>query len=87
MLSATVHDLSNVAHICDESQISHAATGILRRQISDITISDDEYSAPEGVSILNYDAKLPSSLKTRCIQPMTVQDFNQIFITINVVNL
>jgi hypothetical protein len=48
---ATVHDLSNVAHICDESQILHAAAGILRRQISDITISDDEYHAPEEVSI------------------------------------
>jgi hypothetical protein len=34
MHSATVHDLSNVAHICDESQILHAAAGILRRQIS-----------------------------------------------------
>ena len=60
---ATVHDLSNVAHICDESQILHAAAGILRRQISDITISDDEYPAPEEVSISNYGAKLPSSLK------------------------
>jgi hypothetical protein len=47
MHSTTVHDLSNVAHICDESQILHAAAGILRRQISDITISDDEYPAPE----------------------------------------
>ena len=28
-----------------------------------ITISDDEYSAPEDVSISNYGAKLPSSLK------------------------
>jgi hypothetical protein len=36
--SATVHDLNNVVHICDESQILHAAAGILRRQISDITI-------------------------------------------------
>jgi hypothetical protein len=45
--STTVHDLSNVAHICDESQILHAAAGILRRQISDIIISDDEYPAPE----------------------------------------
>jgi hypothetical protein len=45
MHSTTVHDLSNVAHICDESQILHAAAGILRRQISDITISDDEYHA------------------------------------------
>jgi hypothetical protein len=43
MDSVTVHDLSNVAHICDESQILHAAACILRRQISDITISDDEY--------------------------------------------
>jgi hypothetical protein len=42
MHSTTVHDLSNVAHICDESQILHAAAGILRRQISDIIISDDE---------------------------------------------
>ena len=64
MHSATVHDLSNVAHICNESQIVHAAAGILRWQIRDITISDDEYSAPEEVSISNYDAKLPSSLKT-----------------------
>ena len=38
MHSATVHDLSNVAHICDESQILHAAAGILGRQISDITL-------------------------------------------------
>ena len=38
MHSAIVHDLSNVAHICDESQIWRAAAGILRRQISDITI-------------------------------------------------
>jgi hypothetical protein len=45
MHSATVHDLSNVAHICDESQILHATAGILRTQISDITISDDEYLA------------------------------------------
>jgi hypothetical protein len=49
--SATVHDFSNVAHICDESQIVHAAAGILRWQISDITISEDEYSAPEEVSL------------------------------------
>ena len=42
MHSATVHDLSNVAHICDESQILHAAAGILRRQIIDINISDYE---------------------------------------------
>jgi hypothetical protein len=61
MHSATVHDLSNVAHICDESQILHAAAGILRRQMSDIIISDDEYPAPEEVSLSN--AKLPSSLK------------------------
>jgi hypothetical protein len=26
MDSATVHDLSNAAHICDESQVLHAAT-------------------------------------------------------------
>ena len=56
MLSATVEDLINVTHICDESQI-------LRKQISDITISDDEYRAPEEVSISNSGAKLPSSLK------------------------
>ena len=31
MDSVTVHDLSNVAHICDESQILHAAASILRR--------------------------------------------------------
>jgi len=62
MYSATVHDLSNVAHICDDSQIVHAAAGILRRQISDITISNDEYPAPEEVSISNSSAKLPSSL-------------------------
>ena len=50
---------------CDESQILHAAAGILRRQIwiSDITISDDEYPTPEEVSISKYGAKLPSSLK------------------------
>ena len=36
----------------------------MRRQISDITISDDECPAPEEVSILNYDAKIPSSLNT-----------------------
>jgi hypothetical protein len=29
----------------------------LRRQISDITISDDEYPAPEKVSISNCGAK------------------------------
>jgi hypothetical protein len=63
MNSATVHDLSNVTHICDESKILLAAAGILRRQISDITISDDEYLAPEEVSISNSGAKLPSSLK------------------------
>jgi hypothetical protein len=55
--------LSNVAHICDESQILHAAAGILRRQISDITISDDEYPAHEEVSISKFGVKLPSSLK------------------------
>ena len=64
MDSATVHDLSNAAHICDESQVLHAAACILRRQISDITIPDDEYPAPKQVSISHYDAKLPSSLKT-----------------------
>jgi hypothetical protein len=64
----------------------------------DSTISDDEYSAPEGVSILNYDAKLPSSLKTFMLDDSAFEsandntsvpmgDFNQIFITINVVNL
>jgi hypothetical protein len=63
MHSATVHDLSNVAHICDESQILHAVAGILRRQISDITISDDEYPAPEKGSISHFGPKLPSSLK------------------------
>ena len=63
MHSATVHDLSNIAHICDEGKMLHAAASILRRQISDITISDDEYPAPEEVSISNYGAKLPSSLK------------------------
>ena len=62
MHSATVHDLRYVAHICDEIQILQAAAGILRRQISDITTSDDEYPAPEEVSISNYNAKLP--LKT-----------------------
>ena len=61
---ATVHDLSNAAHISDESQVLHAAACILRRQISDITIPDDEYPAPKQVSISHYDAKLPSSLKT-----------------------
>ena len=62
---ATVHDLINinVAHICDESQILHAAAGILRRQINDITISNDEYLAHEEVSISHFDANLPSSLK------------------------
>ena len=63
MHSATVHDLSNVAHICDESKILHAAAGILRRQISDISISDDKYPAPEEVSISNSGVNLPSSLK------------------------
>ena len=63
MHSATVHDLSNVAHICDESQILHAAAGILRRQISNITFSDYEYTAPKEVSILHSSAKLPSSLE------------------------
>jgi hypothetical protein len=63
MHSATVHDLSNVAHIRDESKISHAAASILRRQISDISISDDKYPAPEEVSISNSGVNLPSSLK------------------------
>ena len=65
MHSATVHDLSNVAHICDESQIVHAVAGILRRQISDITISDDEYPAPEKGSISHFGPKLPSSLNLK----------------------
>ena len=56
MLSATVAYLINVAHICDESQI-------LRKQISDITISDDEYPAHEEVSQSNYGVMLPSPLK------------------------
>jgi hypothetical protein len=43
--------------------ILHAAADILGRQINDITISDDEYPAPEEVSISNYGVKLPSSLK------------------------
>ena len=63
MHSATVQDLSNVAHICDESQILHAAGGILRRQINDITISDDEYLALEEVSISNFNDNLPSAFK------------------------
>jgi hypothetical protein len=67
MHSATVHDLSNVAHICDESQILHAAAGILRKEIIDITISDDEYPAPEKFSISNYGAKLHSSWKYSCV--------------------
>ena len=62
MHSTTVHDLSNAAHICDESQILHAAAGIVRRQISDITILNDQCPAPEEVSISNSGAKLPSSL-------------------------
>ena len=56
MHSATVHDLNNLAHISDESQILHAAAVILGRQISDITISNDEYPAPEEVSISNSNA-------------------------------
>jgi hypothetical protein len=76
MHSVTVHDLSNVAHIYDESQVLHAAACIVRRQISDITISDDEYSAPEGVSILNYDAKLPSSLKTFMLDDSAFESAN-----------
>jgi hypothetical protein len=63
MHSTTVHDLSNVVLKWDESKILHAAAGILRRQISDIIISDDEYPAPEEVSISNSGAKLPSSKK------------------------
>jgi hypothetical protein len=59
MHSAIVHDLSNVTHICDESQMLHAAAGILRRQLSEITILDDEYPAPEEVTISNSGAKLP----------------------------
>ena len=58
MHSATVHDLNNVAHMWWKSNF----TCILRRQISDITISDDEYRAPEEVSISNSGAKLPSFL-------------------------
>ena len=64
MDSKTVHDLSSAAHISHESQVLHAAACILRMQISDITIPDDEYPAPKQVSISNSDAKLPSSLKT-----------------------
>jgi hypothetical protein len=60
-ITADMH--SATVHICDESQIVHADSGILRRQISSITISDDEYPTPEEVSISNYGAKLPSSLK------------------------
>ena len=66
MHSEAVHDLRNVAHICDESKNTHADAGILRKQISDITISDDEYPAPEDISISNSGAKLPSSL-TNCM--------------------
>ena len=62
MHSTTVHDLSNAAHICDGSQILHAAAGIVRRQISDITILNDQCPASEEVSISNSGAKLPSSL-------------------------
>jgi len=76
MHSATVNDLRNVAHICDESLILHAAACILRRQISDITISDDEYPAPEEVSILNSDAKLPSSLKTFMLDDSAFESAN-----------
>ena len=76
MHSATVHDLSNVVHICDESKILHVAAGILRRQISDITISDDEYLAPEEVSISNSGAKLHSFfLILRCVCKQKQIDF------------
>jgi hypothetical protein len=53
----------NVTHICDESQI-------LRKQISDITISDDEYPAHEEVSKSNYGVELPSPLKLFMIQEL-----------------
>jgi hypothetical protein len=48
------------------------AAGILRRQISDITISDDEYPAPEAFSISNYGAKLPSSFLIRHSRQQTI---------------
>lgn len=75
MHSATVHDLSNVAHICYENQILHASAGILRRQISDITISDDEYSASEEVSMSYSDGNRPSSLNTFMSWPLDASAF------------
>jgi hypothetical protein len=52
-------------------EILHAAAGILRRQISVITISDDEYPAPEEVSISNYCA--PKCLSNFCCSLCDVQ--------------
>ena len=61
--SATVHDLSNVNHICDETHFLHANACILRRQLTDSTISIDENPAHEEVTLSNYGATLTSCLK------------------------
>ena len=71
MHSATVHDLSNVAHICDESQLRPAFW-----EGKSATLSDDECPAPEVVSISNYDVKLPSSLKTFMLDDSAFESAN-----------
>ena len=48
----------------------------MRRQISDITISDDKCPAPEEVSILNCDAKIPSSLNTFMLDDSAFESAN-----------
>jgi hypothetical protein len=46
-----------------DSKAESSSSQLLRRQMSDITIYDDEYPAPEKVSISYSSAKLPFSLK------------------------
>jgi hypothetical protein len=60
MHSVTVHDLSNVAHIYDESQVLHAAACIVRRQISNITISDENLTF---ITYMGYIAQIMNSYR------------------------
>jgi hypothetical protein len=63
MHSATVHDLSNVAHICDESQILHAAAGILRKG-----------SFPIGTEVLSF---ADSNVESSSSQHMNISKRNE----------
>ena len=65
MKSVEIHDLSNAREPgYDEEQILHAAAGILRRRISEVVLSSDEYPSPKDASMSYSLENIPSSLKS-----------------------